>query len=81
MHLSDASSIRRIQGTKIGCWIRELNLKRSDGQLVGKIQSEAGISMADEEVLAANEQIIGVYGTYFGVILSLGVIVWRPYQA
>ena len=81
VHLSDAPSIRKIQGTKIGEWIRELNLKRADGHLVGRIQSEAGVDMAPEEVLAEDEQIIGVYGTNCLLIMSLGVIVWRPYQA
>ena len=101
MHLSDAPSIRRIQGTEIGRYIRELNFKRADGHLVGKdnwynrvlnfmradgqlegrILSQAGIPMADEEVLADDEQIIGVYGTYNIDICSLGMIVWRPYQA
>ncbi len=101
MHLSDAPSIRRIQGTNIGDWLRELNFKRAEGQLVGKdnwytrvinfmradgqlegrIQSEAGFPMAPEEVLADDEQIIGVYGTNCGCIMSLGMIVWRPYQA
>ncbi len=82
VHLSDAPSIRRIKGTENDClYIRELNLKRVDGQLVGRIQSEAGIFMADEEVLADDEQIIGVYGTRSDNISSLGMIVWRPHQA
>ncbi len=81
VHLSDATAIRRIQGTNTSNWILELNLKRADGQIVGRIQSEAGYPMADEEVLAPNEQIIGVYGTYASTIWSLGMIVWRPYQA
>jgi hypothetical protein len=37
--------------------------------------------MADEEVLADDEQIIGVFGTHGSDIFSLGMIVWRPYQA
>ena len=81
MHLSDAPSIRRIQGTNSNAYIRELNLMRADGQLVGSMQSEAGVPMKPEEVLADGEQIIGVYGTYYDDIYSLGMIVWRPYQA
>ncbi len=81
MHLSDAPSIKRIQGTKSDTFFRDLNLKRVDGQIVGRIQSEAGKPMAPEEVLADDEQIIGVYGTYTYNILNLGMIVWRPYQA
>jgi hypothetical protein len=50
---------------------------------VGRIQSQDGYPMESEEVLAEDEQIIGVYGTYdySGSISSLGMIVWRPYQA
>ena len=36
VHFSDAPSIRRIQGTKFGDYMRELNFKRADGHLVGK---------------------------------------------
>ena len=64
VNLSDAPSIRRIQGTKIGDWLRELNLMRADGQLVGRIQSQDGMPMEDEEVIADDEQIIGLFGTY-----------------
>jgi len=81
VNLSDAPSIRRIQGTKIHEWIRELKFKRADGQQLGRIQSQARCPMADEEVLADDEQIIGVYGTMEYDIVSLGMIVWRPYQA
>ena len=79
VQFSDATSIRRIQGTKIDIFIRELNFKRADGQQVGRIQSKAGISMAPEEVLADDEQIIGVYGEYSYTIDSLSIIVWRPF--
>ena len=79
MQLSDAPSIRRIQGSHYDFYIRELNFKRADGQLVGMIQSQAGISMAPEEVLADDEQIIGVYGEYSYTIDSLSIIVWRPF--
>ncbi len=79
VHLRDAPSIRRIQGTKKGYCIYELNLMRADGQLEGKIKSSAGEPM-EEEILAADEQIIGVYGrTNHKDIVSLGMIVWSPY--
>ena len=53
---------------------------RTDGQLVGKILSQNGYPMIEEE-LAADEQIIGVYGTYdSSEISSLGLIVWKPYK-
>jgi hypothetical protein len=82
VNLSDAPSIRRIQGTSTEIGIHELNLMRADGQLEGRIQSRAGIPMANEGVLADDEQIIGVYGTTeLYTIASLGMIVWRPYQA
>jgi hypothetical protein len=81
VHLSDAPSIRRIQGGKNMGWICELYLLRADGQLEGSIQSQAGADMADEEVLADDEQIIGMYGNCSSFFHSLGMIVWRPHQA
>ncbi len=53
---------------------------KEDGHLVGKIVSQAGKPM-EEEILADDEQIIGVFGEYDKFdIKSLGMIVWRPYQ-
>jgi hypothetical protein len=82
VQLSDAPSSRRIQGTYSDGFIRELNLMKAHGQLVGRIQSQAGYPIMEEEVLADDEQIIGVYGKkYANTINSLGMIVWRPYKA
>ena len=80
LNLSDASAIRKIQGTTTNTYIFELNFKKADGQEIGKIQSYQ-TSLDTEEVIASDEEIIGVYGKFhFGEIGSLSVIVWKPYK-
>ena len=81
LNLSDASAVRKIQGTKDGTYIRELNFKKADGQEIGKIQTGYQTSLDTEEVIASDEEIIGVYGKFHnGDIGSLSMIVWKPYK-
>ena len=78
LNITDPSSIRKIQGTITGNYIYELNFKKADGQEVGKIQSHQ-YNLDPEEVLGADEEIIGIYGKYNGShIGSLSLIVWKP---
>ena len=80
MNLSDASAIRKIQGTTTDYYIYELNFKKADGQEIGKIQIYQTF-LDTEEVIASDEEIIGVYGKFHnGDIESLSVIVWKPYK-
>ena len=81
LNLSDASAIRKIQGTNTNNVIFELNFKKADGQEIGKIQTGHEPRLDTEEVIASDEEIIGVYGKFHNnVIGSLSMIVWKPYK-
>lgn len=73
-------AIRKIKGTNPGSWFFEATFLSEDGKEVSSIKTNN--SGTKEFVLAAGEEIIGVYGTkdvhgnsYFH---SLGFIVWVP---
>jgi hypothetical protein len=81
LKFNDISLIRKIQGTKGGYDFRKLIFKRIDGSEEGRIETTEQRNLGDEEILAPDECIIGIFGKYDSSdIDALGLLVWKHNQ-
>ena len=78
LHIKDIAQIKRVQGLTDEYYIHELIFKITDGTEEGRIEAYQ-YSLAEDDLLAEDEEIIGVYGQYKDSYIGyLSLLVWKP---
>jgi len=75
----NSSQVRKIQGTNNTNSIGQIIFKKDNGEVLGKIETNAASEIGAEHTLNADEEIIGIYGWYdTSFFRGIGFIVWMP---